>query len=140
MFRLSLSLLVLLYASSLPLVRGVQEKSAEKKPELKTLLETWQAAYFDGLKVGHMHTLSREVMRDGKKVIRTVNEMNLVLKRYGSVVPIRFDQISEETAEGKVLSLVSEQYIAKDTKVTLKGVIKAGKLTYTGADGGEQTL
>jgi transglutaminase-like putative cysteine protease len=140
MIRLTLCLFVLLYVSPSHLVRAAQDTTGAKKAELKTPLETWQAAYFEGLKVGHTHTLAREVLRDGKKVIRTVKQMNLVLKRYGSVVPMRIDQTTVETAEGKVLSLVTTQYLAKDTKVTLKGVVKGGKLTYTGADGSEQTL
>jgi transglutaminase-like putative cysteine protease len=140
MFRFSLCLALLLYVGPSSFVRGAQDTTGEKKAEPKTLLETWQAAYFEGLKVGHVHTLAREAMRDGKKVIRTVKQMNLVVKRYGSVIPVRVDQTSVETDEGQVLALVSTQYLASDRKVSLTGVVKGGKLTYTGADESEQTL
>jgi hypothetical protein len=99
--------------------------------EAKPLLETWQAGYFEGLKVGHMHTLSREVTRGGKKVIRTLLQMDLVVKRYGSVIPIRAEQISEETSDGKVLYLHLAHYLAKDSKKTTTGVVKGGKLALT---------
>jgi transglutaminase-like putative cysteine protease len=140
MFRLTVTLLALLYVSPSPLLRGAQDTATEKKRELKKLLDVWQAAYFEGLKVGHVHALAQEVMRHGKKVIRTDRQMNLVLKRYGSVVPIRIDETSLETADGKVLSLATTQYLAGDEKRTSTGVVKDGKLTYTAPDGTEQTL
>jgi hypothetical protein len=124
------------------LLLAVPVSAAQKadKPEAAPLLETWQAAYFEGLKVGHVHTLAREVTKDGKKRIRTVKEMVLVIKRYGSVVPIRIVQASEETPAGKVLSLATTQYLGKDKKITTTGVVKGDKLIFTGGDGTEQTL
>ena len=52
-----------------------------------------------------MHVLSREVTKDGKKLIRTRFRMDLVVKRYGSIIPIRVEQSSEETSDGKALFL-----------------------------------
>ena len=105
------------------------QEGAEAAKDAKPLLETWQAAYFEGLKVGYMHTLAREVTKDGKPLIRTARQMNLVVKRYGSVIPIRVDQNSEETPDGKVVSLATTQYLAGDRAVTLTGVVKDGKVT-----------
>jgi hypothetical protein len=44
---------LLLLASFSP----AQTSKPEAKPAARPLLETWQAAYFEGLKVGHMHTV-----------------------------------------------------------------------------------
>jgi transglutaminase-like putative cysteine protease len=121
---------------SLPAPVRAQEESKEAPP----LLETWQAAYFEGLKVGHMHTLAREVERDGKKVIRTQVEMNLVVKRYGNVVPIRIDQVSEETDKGKVLSLGMTHYLTRDVKKTMNGVVKGDKLALTTSGDDTETM
>jgi hypothetical protein len=140
MFRSSLCLVVLLFAPLSPVLRGAQDTPEARKTEAKPLLESWQAVYFEGLKVGHVHTRAEEAKRAGKKVIHTVQRINFVIKRYGSVIPIRLDQTSEETADGKVLALVTTQYLGTDRKVTMAGVVKAGKLTYAGADGTEQTL
>jgi transglutaminase-like putative cysteine protease len=130
MFRLSLCLVVLLYVPPGQLLRGAQDTPA-KKAEPKTLLESWQAAYFEGLKVGHVHTLARETMQDGKKIIRTVMEMRFVIKRYGEVIPVRLEQVSFETEKGKVLALRVTQYIGKDTKKTMSGEVKGDKLVLT---------
>jgi transglutaminase-like putative cysteine protease len=113
--------------SAVLLLAGASPCLAEGKP----LLETWQAGYFEGLKVGHIHTVSRETTRGGKKVIRTLQQMELVIKRYGSVLPVHIEQVSEETSDGKVLSLQLTQYLAKDAKRTTTGVVKGGKLALT---------
>jgi hypothetical protein len=139
MTRYGLCLFLLLSAPLAPVVRA-QDAGAAQKEEAKPLLETWQAAYFEGLKVGHVHTRVTDSAREGKKCIRTVREMNLVVKRYGSVIPIRIEQTSDETADGKVLALTSTEYLAADQKKTSTGVVKAGKLTYTAPDETQQTL
>ena len=140
MFRYGVCLAVLLAFSGRPSLCLAQAgKDAPK--EVKALLETWQAAYFEGLKVGYMHTLAREVSKDGKPCIRTVREMNLAVKRYGSVIPIRVEQTSEETADGKVLSLVTTQHLAGDRTMTLTGAVKDGKVTLgNSADNSERKL
>ncbi len=130
MTRYAVCLFVLLFAPLSPVLRA-EDTGAVGKEEVKPLLETWQAAYFEGLKVGHVHTLVTNSVRDGKKCIRTVREMSLMVKRYGSVIPIRVEQISEETANGKVLALISTQFLATDRTVKLTGAVKAGKLIYT---------
>jgi transglutaminase-like putative cysteine protease len=133
MSRYAVSLAGLLLLSPPASLRAYTARQADKA-EARPLLETWQAAYFEGLKVGHMHTVAREVKRGGKKCIRTRREMNLIVKRYGSVIPVRIDQVSEETPEGKVLSLSTTQYLAKDSKKTLTGVVKGGKLALAAGD------
>src|SRR5437764_716628 len=82
----------------------------------KQVLETWQAAYFEGLKVGHSHTVVREIKAGNAVQYRTARGMHLVIKRYGSIVPIHVDQTCDETESGKVLAMSATHFLAKDDK------------------------
>src|SRR5438105_4256967 len=124
MKRYGIWLLVVL-AWSIPVPGRAQEK---KPADSKPLLETWQAAYFEGLKVGHVHTIAVAIKKDGKNLIRTTKTMELVVKRYGSPVTVNLSQTTEETKEGKVRELALTQSLGKDEKLTLTGVAKDGKL------------
>src|SRR5437899_2114806 len=100
----------------------------ELKPAPRPLLETWQAAYFEGLKVGHVHTLARRVGDGEDARIHTTRTMHLLIKRYGSVLPIRIEQSSVETSDGKVLTLGLSQQLGKSPKVIYSGQVEGGSL------------
>jgi hypothetical protein len=123
MSRSSLWLVVLL---TLPLRAHAGEPKA--KADAKPLLETWQAAYFEGLKVGHMHNLVRQLGTGDSARISTTRSMELMIKRYGSVVPITIEQTCEETSAGKVLSLSTSQQIGKSPKMTSFGQVDGENL------------
>jgi hypothetical protein len=116
-------LVVLLFCSA-PL------EAREKKPAPKPLLDTWQVAYFEGLKVGHVHTVAVAAQKDGKEVIRTTKTLDFAVKRYGSVMAIKAETTSEETRAGKVLSLGLVHELGKDRKVSLSGTVREGKLVF----------
>jgi hypothetical protein len=79
--------------------------------------ETWDAAYIEGAKAGYCHTTVHELERDGKKVLRTTLAMNLTVRRYNSVVPLKIETSTDETLDGKVLGLSLTQYLDKGKKV-----------------------
>lgn len=133
-FRLLLVLLAALPAcaerTSVP-VDAADKKGrsrAAEKDAGTTLLETWQAAYFEGLKVGHMHTVSRQVGDGAAARIATTRLLNLTIKRYGSVMPIQIEQSCEETPEGKVLAMKVVQQLGNSPKQTLFGDVENTKL------------
>ena len=109
------------------LVCSAPARAQETKPAPKPLLETWQAAYFEGLKVGHTHTVVREVKKDDRTIIRTTRTLNLVVKRYGSVTPMKVEQTTEETRAGKIRAFKLVYWLAKDKQVTHSGEIKDGE-------------
>jgi len=98
-----LSLVCFVLAPAVPRAR------AEAPP--KVVRDSWDAAYLEGAKVGWFHTRITETEKDGKKVIGTSASMELSIRRYNSVVKLRMDQESEETADGKVVSLGLTQYL-----------------------------
>lgn len=101
----------------------------------KVLYESWQVAYLDGHKIGHGHLLSvRTQNKEGKQVIRTTHDLELVMKRYGSVMPIRQEQSCEETPDGKVLSLESTFTIGTNKQGPFRGVVNGNQLSFTSPD------
>ncbi len=120
--------LVVLLAWSAP-VRAQEKKAPDKKaPAVKPLLETWEAGYFEGIKVGHVHTIAVETKKDGKTRIRTTKTIELTIKRYGSPVAMKFVQTTEETPSGKVRALSLVQSVSKDNQVTFKGTVEGKTL------------
>ena len=99
------------------------DKGKDKEKAAKPLLDAWQVTYFEGMKVGHVHTLVTQDGTGDKARIHTRRKMALVIKRYGSVLPLEIDQTCVESPEGKVLSLSLTQAIGETPKVTHTGVV-----------------
>src|SRR4051794_9970352 len=74
-----------------------KDAGKDKAPAVKPLHESWQAAYLEGLKIGHGHTLCEKARnKDGQEVIRTTRYLDFVLKRYASALSVRQEQVAEE--------------------------------------------
>jgi len=116
-FLLALSLLLL----SVGFAPG-QEKAG------KIIKETWDAAYLEGARAGYFHSTIREGERDGQKVFTVTLEMNLTIKRYGSVVNLRMETGNVETADGKILELFLIQHVDKGKPQVIKGLVKGDKV------------
>jgi hypothetical protein len=107
--------------------------------EDKVLLENWQTAYLEGLKVGHMHTLTTQSGTGAETQIKTKRTMELVIKRYGGIVALSVTQTCVETPEGQVVSLGLTQLINKKDKDERVGIVgetkvpgKKGKVVHLG--------
>src|SRR5438445_13847764 len=74
---------------------------AEERPA-RSLQDTWDAAYLGDAKIGYLHTTTREIEREGKKLYRTSQELRLTLKRYKQVGEIRMESGTEEDKDGRV--------------------------------------
>lgn len=89
--------------------------------QAKPILETWDAAYLGDAKIGYLHTTTRQIERDGKKLFRTSQELRLTLKRYKQIGEIRMESGTEEDTEGKVDAVFMTQYLeGKELVVTGK--------------------
>src|SRR5216683_4605585 len=89
--------------------------------QAKPTQEIWEAAYLGDAKIGYLHTVTRPVERDGKKLYRTSQELCLTLKRYKQVSKIRMESGTEEDADGKVVAVFMTQYLeGKELVVTGK--------------------
>jgi hypothetical protein len=106
---------------------------AEERPA-KPTVELWEAAYLGDTKIGHLHTITFPVERDGKKLFRTSQELRLSLKRYGKIGEVRMESGTEEDAEGKVAAVFMTQYL-EGKKLVVTGKVN-GNLLEMNADNG----
>ncbi len=97
----------------------------------KILLETWDAAFARGLKVGYFHVLVREYVRDGQRYIYATKEMKLQIARFGQPVETWVDESTMETLDGKVLATVSRQGVGKNQMLMIRGEVEDKKLKVT---------
>src|SRR5262249_10657143 len=96
--------------------------------------ESWDAAYLGDAKIGYLHTVTRPVERDGKKLFRTSQELRLTLKRYKEISEIRMESGTEEDADGKVDAVFMAQYL-QGKKLVVTGEVK-GNLLHVNGDNG----
>jgi hypothetical protein len=94
----------------------------------KVILDAWDAAYLDGIKMGFQRTTVEQIERDGQKLFRTTKLVQLTLKRYDAVVTQRFDLTTEEKPDGKVVALSMTQYLDKGQKLVQRGRVEGDKL------------
>lgn len=91
----------------------------------RVVSETWQVAYLEGTRVGHTHTVVHEVSRG---VLRSTRTLELTVKRYGSVLPVKIVQTCDETPDGKVLAMTLNQSLGKDKQSALSARVEGKKL------------
>jgi hypothetical protein len=92
-------------------------------PTPKPVLETWHAAYFEGVKAGHVHTTVQEITQDGARLFRTTRLLSLHIRRYNSIVPLQVEMVCDEKADGKVVALTLTQILDKDKKFVTRGSV-----------------
>ncbi|HZT81872.1 MAG TPA: transglutaminase domain-containing protein [Gemmataceae bacterium] len=102
----------------------------------KVVKEVWDAAYFEGHKVGFVHTTVREVEKDGRKLYATSMELDLTIRRYKAVARLGMETGTIETADGKVVGVFMRQFDytggARKTRVSLTGTVtETGKQLHT---------
>ncbi|WP_168218761.1 transglutaminase domain-containing protein [Limnoglobus roseus] len=94
----------------------------------KLLLETWDAAYLKGYKVGYFHTLVREREANGKTYLYATREHRMTLKRFGQMTEQSTEDATLETPEGQVLTTRMELALGPQQKLILTGRITDGIL------------
>ncbi len=104
---------ILLAGLSLGLVQGCGAKPglpvAESPGEL--ILDAWDAAYYlDGSRAGSVHTTVTRHFQPADE-FKTRVFMDLRVKRYGQVVPMRMEQTTVEDPAGKLVRMEIVQYL-----------------------------
>lgn len=80
--------------------------------------DSWEAAYYlDGARAGNIHTQVFRVDTPEGLAFRHRVLMNLKVQRYGSTVPMKMEQSSLESPEGKVRALGMVQYLDQGKQV-----------------------
>lgn len=104
---------ILLAGLALGLVQGCGAKPglpiAEPPGEL--ILDAWDAAYYlDGSRAGSVHTTVTRHFHPADE-FKTRVFMDLRVKRYGQVVPMRMEQTTVEDSAGKLIRMEIVQYL-----------------------------
>lgn len=120
----------------------VSFRQPDGKEDGKIVLETWDATFLRGQKVGYAHVLIREYEREGKKLLYAVKTQKLTIARFGQVVEQWAEDSTVETTDGQVLTTRMRQGIGKDQKISLSGKVRGKTLTVEieGAGGGTQDV
>lgn len=85
---------------------------------------TWENVYFDGSRIGSVHTTTAPGENAGLATLRTNQELKLTFRRYQDKVELRMDQGSEETQDGKILSVFMRQYQGEAQRLELVGEVQ----------------
>ena len=97
-------------------------------PKTTIIQDNWDAAYLEGTRCGNFHSIVKEIIQpDGTKYFETRLEMQLMLKRYKSVVAMKMDTEMVEDQEGKIKSFRMIQHLDKGQAIQ-EGEVKDGKL------------
>ena len=103
-----------------------EEKSDPQKG--KILLETWDAAFLKGAKVGYFHTIVREREMNGKTYVYATREHKLALRRFGQLTEQSTEDATLETPTGQVLTTRMELALGPQQKLVLTGKVVDGLL------------
>lgn len=101
---------------------------AAAEPPVKFPLHVWQAAYLESGKAGYVHTEVREIEQNGEKILRSVMELNLTVKRFNDTIAMRMETGTDETPNGKVTGVSTKQFLAKNQVMTMRGTVEDGQL------------
>jgi hypothetical protein len=94
----------------------------------KIVLDVWDAVYLDGAKMGYQHTTVERRQRNDQTIFHTTRFLSLTLKRYDGVITQRMALATDETPEGKVVSVSMTHYLDQDRKVVQSGRVEGDKL------------
>ncbi len=116
--------------------------AGDPKKDGRVLLETWDAAYLKGQKVGYFHVVVREYEREGKKFLYATKEQKMTVSRFGQVVEQWGEDATMETPEGAVLVTRMRQGIGANQMLSLTGQVSGKTLSVKieGAAGGTQDV
>src|SRR5437660_1125301 len=93
----------------------------------KLTQDVWEAAHLEGARSGYYRTTVHEIDRDGQKLLRTNQELNLTVRRYGETVQLRMESGTDETEDGKVVGVSMKMHQAGGALVLI-GTLKDGKM------------
>ena len=94
----------------------------------KIVLDTWNAAYLSGHHSGWLHDVTREVEKNGQKLLRTESDLVLNVARESDQVRLRMINGTEETPEGKVTGLFMRQFLSQTQQLVLAANVSGPEL------------
>ena len=118
--QVHLASMVLLVVGAAPLL--AQETSG------KIVKDTWNAAHLAGHHSGWVHNVTREVEREGRKVLRTQSDLELHVARESDTVRLHMLTGTEETLDGKVTGVFMIQDLSPTQQLKMTGIVVGPEL------------
>ncbi|HYV37677.1 MAG TPA: transglutaminase-like domain-containing protein [Gemmataceae bacterium] len=115
-------------AAVLGFVVAVPAHAQGGDPKEKTVVDLWDAVYLEGGKAGFWHTTVVEFERDGQKILRTTNDMQLLIKRFNSTILLEVQNGTDETAKGDVTGTFMRQVLGPNKETIIVGLVKGKQL------------
>lgn len=97
----------------------------------KILLDAWDTAYLGDGKAGFVHTIAREIDRNGTKLIQTNIELRLRVKRLNGIAEVGAETGTIETRDGKVVGTTLKQFLGQQLQNQIDGVVSGKQITLT---------
>ncbi len=97
----------------------------------KILIDAWDTAYLGDGKAGYLHTVAKEIERDGKKVIHTTLELRLRVKRLDGIAEMAMDTGTIESSDGKVVGTFMKQGLGTQQQKIIDGAVVGKQLKLT---------
>jgi len=94
----------------------------------KLVYESWDAAYLDQAKAGHVHTTVREIEQNDGKVLRTAMELDLSVQRFGQTARLYMKTGTDETPDGVVTGVFMSMLQGKNQRLALTGAVDGDEL------------
>jgi hypothetical protein len=115
--------------------------AGDAAPQGKPVLDLWDAAYLAGGKAGYFRTSVTEYEVDGQRILRSVMDMNLTMKRNRDTISLRMQIGTDETTAGKVVTVFMRQFIGKNQQNLIVGRVKGKQIHFKlmGKEGMEWT-
>ena len=81
--------------------------------------ESWEVTYLGKSRIGYQRSVSKSLMRDGRRLIQTSTETSMTILRYGQKQRMRMQFETEETPDGDLQTFSLElKNPPADTKIT----------------------
>src|SRR5688500_17319889 len=97
----------------------------------KVILDLWDAAYLGDGKAGYVHTIAKEIERDGKKRIHSTVELRLTVKRFSDTIEMAADTGTIETPDGKVTGVFMKQFLGRKQQMQIDGTVDGDVINLT---------
>src|SRR5579864_2549056 len=99
---------------------------AQPPAEGKIISETWDAAYLEGARAGHVHTVTREIDTGNGIDLRTVQQLKLSVRRFGQLADMLAEKMTDETPTGLLLGVHFRMMAGQQTELELHAPVQDG--------------
>ena len=101
----------ILLAAVIALALFVPPYAAGEKSAGKFLFEAWDAAYLENGRAGYVHTYTEEIEHEGHKLLRTVIQFRLKVKRFEQAVDLGMDADGKGSLHGSETGDIDRQVL-----------------------------